>query len=138
MQCFLRVSAVEVKLHVGIVIMYLLQQSLHLLQCMANTVSLMSIVVNVRKLVVIWYGKFSSSNQKSLAQCIYCWMMRILIDSDCSKYICWLHNLYTIVLNFIYYIQQSAIWPLTCCNIQQYIHDTVLESHKIALQYFTI
>jgi len=44
---------VEVKLHVGIVIMYLLQQSLHLLQCMANTVSLMSIVVNVRKLVVI-------------------------------------------------------------------------------------
>ena len=39
--------------------------------------------------------------------------------------------------HFIYYKQQRVIQPLIDCNFQQYIHDTLLECVKLALQYFS-
>ena len=37
---------------------------------------------------------------------------------------------------FIYYKQQRANRPLTCCNIQQCVHDTVFELRKISFAIF--
>jgi len=34
--------------------------------------------------------------------------------------------------SFICYKQQRAIRPLTCCNIQQCVHDTVFELRKMS------